>query len=770
MKLKPRRTRAERTLPADIYVPLVDSLFKEGRTLLVGSIFVVGSVLATWIKTGEPLLLACAVALSVVAAARGLFMRAYARAKPTILTTQKARKWEYAYVVGAATSVGLLGSWCFIAFSHTNDPFAHLISFSMTIGYVIGVFGRNFGSPKFVMVQILCAWIPMTAALLLYGNAYHWFFAALLVPFFMAVKFVADRLRTTLLDAIIATRDISGLAMRFDAALSNMPHGICMFDQKGCILVANKRMGQLLNLPLDLDVKGWPARRLVRSCLKAGSMAVGDAKRIIRNIVQKRAGGANEMIFGTRNGRTLAITFQPMDNGGVVALLQDITERKQAEDTINHMARFDALTDLPNRNLLQQRLEGAFAKNGGIEPCAVHFIDLDHFKQVNDTLGHSRGDILLQAVARRLGAILRGSDMAARFGGDEFVVLQFPVESPAEVSALAGRIVKELGRPYIIDGHEVVIGASIGVALLPRDGDDIDQLLKNADMALYRAKADNQRGTWRFFKPEMDVEAQARRNLELDLRNAIERDEFEIHYQPIVDLKSGQITAFEALLRWPHPERGLVSAAEFIAIAEETGAIVELGNRVLRKACRECATWPEHINVAVNMSPLQFSRSDVPEIVRKTLAETGLPAHRLEIEITESALLQITSGTRAALQTLQLLGVKLSLDDFGTGYSSLSYLHSFPLHKVKIDRSFLEGLSVRHRSLTLLRGVTRLSAELGLRVTVEGIETRDQLDLITRDGFVHEGQGYLFSKPVAASTIPKLIYAFNRNQNMEQVA
>lgn len=768
MKFIPREPREARDLPADIYVPLVDSLYKEGRTLLVGSIFVVGSVLATYWKTGEPLLLACAAALALVACVRGLFMHAYTKVKPAIQTNSQARKWEYGYVAGATTSVALLGAWCFIAFSQTSDPFAHLISFSMTIAYVIGVFGRNFGSPKFVMMQIICAWIPMTAALLLYGDAYHWFFAVLLVPFFMAVKFISDRLRTTLLDAIVATRDISGLAMRFDAALSNMPHGICMFDHTGCILVANKRMGQILDLPSSLDVKGWPARRLVRSCLKAGTIGVKDAKRIVRNIVTRRPGVTNELIVETRNARTLAITFQPMDNGGVVALLQDITERKQAENTIKRMARFDALTELPNRNLLHQRLEDAFANEGRPEACAVHFIDLDHFKQVNDTLGHSRGDFLLQAVAKRLCAILRSNDMAARFGGDEFVVLQIPVESPAEVSALAGRIVKELSRPYIIDGHEIVIGASIGVAMLPRDGSNIEQLLKNADMALYRAKADNHRGTWRFFKPEMDVQAQARRNLEMDLRNAIERDEFEVHYQPIIDLKSGEVTTFEALLRWPHPERGLVSAKDFISIAEETGAIVELGNRVLRSACEECVNWPEHINVAVNMSPLQFTRSDVPEIVRQTLSETGLSAHRLEIEITESALLQITSGTRAALQTLQLLGVKISLDDFGTGYSSLSYLHSFPLHKVKIDRSFIQDIDVRKRSLTLLHGVTRLSAELGLRVTVEGIETRDQLALITRDGYVHEGQGFLFGKPVSANAIPKLLYGFP--QSMEQVA
>jgi predicted signal transduction protein with EAL and GGDEF domain len=313
----------------------------------------------------------------------------------------------------------------------------------------------------------------------------------------------------------------------------------------------------------------------------------------------------------------------------------------------------------------------------------------------------------------------------------------------------------------------VVIGASIGIAMAPSDGNDADLLLKNADMALYRAKSDGRAG-WRFFEPDMDVKAQARRNLELDLRNALATEAFEVYYQPLLNLKTMRISTCEALVRWPHPERGLVSPGDFIPIAEEMGLIVELGNIILRKACAECSRWPAEVRVAVNLSPIQFRRGNVVSTVREALAASGLPASRLELEITESVLLQDTEATRASLEQLRDLGVRISLDDFGTGYSSLSYLHSFPLHKVKIDRSFLQDIEGNDRSLTLLRGVARLSAELGLSVVQEGIETERQLALITRDHSIDEAQGYLFSRPIPSRDIRKLLYS--RASLMEKVA
>jgi diguanylate cyclase (GGDEF)-like protein len=457
------------------------------------------------------------------------------------------------------------------------------------------------------------------------------------------------------------------------------------------------------------------------------------------------------------NERTLEFTVQPMENGGMVVLVEDITERKIAEAKINHLARFDPLTGLPNRTVLRDRMERALSEWRPDNMCAIHFIDLDQFKQVNDTLGHTRGDILLEAVADRLKDSIRDADVISRFGGDEFVILQAPIKSLEESEALATRVLNVLGGTYDLDGHKVEVTASIGIAIA-KNRIDPDQFLRNADLALYQAKAEG-RGTWRWFEAKMEANAQARRTLEFDLRTAIKSEAFELYYQPLFNLKTRRIEACEALLRWPHHARGMVSPAEFIPVAEEMGLIIEIGNQVLYNACLECRRWPGDTAVTVNLSSIQFDRSNVPALVRETLAATNLPAHRLELEITESTLLQNTKRTRADLQQLAESGVRISLDDFGTAYSSLSYLHSFPLHKVKIDQSFLQGLGDDERRVTLLRGITRLSAQLGLRVVVEGVETEEQLELLAGEDSIDEVQGYLLCRPMPAADLRKLLYA-----------
>jgi predicted signal transduction protein with EAL and GGDEF domain len=345
----------------------------------------------------------------------------------------------------------------------------------------------------------------------------------------------------------------------------------------------------------------------------------------------------------------------------------------------------------------------------------------------------------------------------ARFGGDEFVVFQRNIDSAEDAASLARRIVSRLSERYEVDQHLVEIGASVGIALTPPGGASADTLLKNADMALYRAKAGG-RGTFCFFRDEMAQTVEARRVLELDLRQALAHEEFELHYQPLVNLKTGRISTCEALLRWNHPTRGAVSPADIIPVVEDMGLIVDLGRWILRKACMECMKWPEGVSVAVNFSPQQFHQRDVMSEIRYALEASGLPAHRLEIEITESSLLRNTQWTLDVFAQLRSAGVRISLDDFGTGYSSLSYLHNFPLQKVKIDRSFLEGIG-NDRPLTLLRGVARLSADLGMSVVVEGVETNEQLELISADGAVTEVQGYVFSPPVPAQQIRQLVTA-----------
>jgi diguanylate cyclase (GGDEF)-like protein len=440
-----------------------------------------------------------------------------------------------------------------------------------------------------------------------------------------------------------------------------------------------------------------------------------------------------------------------------VVLFEDITDRRIAEAKINQLARYDSLTGLPNRALFRDQMDAAVTnlRRGG--SFAMHFIDLDEFKEVNDTLGHPCGDELLCAVADRLRAAVRGTDIVSRFGGDEFAVLQNPLGHPKEAAALAERIVAELGQPFQISGHEVVIGASVGIALAPRDGTDADLLLKNADMALYRAKSDGRRA-WRFFEQGMDVLAQARRSLQIDLRNAIAGNALTVHYQPLFNLHSKRISTCEALLRWPHPVRGMVSPSEFIPLAEEMGLIGEIGNFVLREACKECARWPADVRVAVNVSAIQFRRGNLADAIRQALEAAALSADRLEIEITESVFLNDTELTRHWLDELRGMGVRISLDDFGTGYSSLSYLHSYPLNKIKIDRSFLQGLGTDSRPLNLLHGVARLSADLGMIVAVEGIETEEQLRLVAREKSVEEVQGFLIGAAMPGGELRSMLF------------
>jgi diguanylate cyclase (GGDEF)-like protein len=391
------------------------------------------------------------------------------------------------------------------------------------------------------------------------------------------------------------------------------------------------------------------------------------------------------------------------------------------------------------------------------DKVAVLFLGLDNFKAVNDTLGHGVGDKLLRGVARRLRSSLREEDAIARLSSDEFAMVQTGINRPEDTVLLARRLLEAIGEPYLLDGHSVVIGASIGIAIAPSDGDESERLLKNADMALSRAKNDS-RGTFSFFESGMDARAQSRRKIEIDLRAAIQGDMLRPHYQPLIDLKSGRITGFEALVRWPHPERGMISPAEFIPVAEDTGLINVLGAQILRRACAEAAQWPDNVRVAVNLSPLQFRVGNLLSIVVDALKQSGLPAKRLELEITETLLLEKSSQVLATLHALRALGVRISMDDFGTGYSSLSYLRSFPFDKIKIDQSFVRGVGANRDAQAIVRSIISLGMGLGVTITAEGVETEDELACLRAEG-CDEAQGFLFSKARPNVEIVELLHA-----------
>ena len=542
---------------------------------------------------------------------------------------------------------------------------------------------------------------------------------------------------------------------RFNAAVNNMPLGFCMVDDDQRLVTTNKRFGEIYGLPPNMILPGTPLRTSLE--YRAANGHFGDdigPDFVEQRLASARAPGPWHVIRTTRDGRTISVLHQPLPGGGSLSTHEDITERRHAEAQIAHMAHYDALTDLPNRFLFREHLLKAL-ESVDRGKLAVLCIDLDRFKAVNDTLGHPIGDALLRAAGDRLQASARPTDLVARLGGDEFAIVQAGTEQPFGATALATRLIAEIAKPFELDGHQAVIGASVGISIAPNDGSDPDTLLKNADLALYRAKSDG-RDSCRFFEPDMDARMRARRTMEIDLRRALALEEFEVYYQPLVTLKSEKISGFEALLRWHHPERGMVAPMEFIPVAEEIGLIGQIGAWVLKRACLEAAKWPDDINIAVNVSPAQFRRRAVVLDVIAALGASGLAAHRLEVEITEAVLLQDTESTVGVLDELHNLGVRISMDDFGTGYSSLAYLQKFPFDKIKIDRMFVKNLSERPQSIAIIRAVTAMSVSLGMKTTAEGVETEEELQTLTEEGCT-EVQGYLFSKPVPAAQAALLL-------------
>jgi diguanylate cyclase (GGDEF)-like protein len=560
-----------------------------------------------------------------------------------------------------------------------------------------------------------------------------------------------------------AAEELSEQYRLFDIALNNMTHGLCMFDGDMRIIVCNKRYYDMFGLSPEVIKPG----KTVYDVL-AHSVALGNYRHLNLTVedlygpyVKMLQAGDTVIHRHLADGRVVKITHQRMTAGGWVAVYEDVTERHRAEEHIAHMARHDALTDLPNRVLLREKMaEGLARVEAEAESMAVFYLDLDNFKAINDTLGHPIGDKLLGTIAERVRGAVGAGDTVARLGGDEFAVLHCNANARA-AETLARRLVEIVSEPVVIDGQEINTGVSIGVAMAPGDGTAADHLMKCADLALYRAKAEG-RATFRFFEPDMDACIQARHALEVDLRRALTAGEFSLAYQPQINLATNELVAMEALLRWTHGERGAVPPSEFIPLAEEIGLIVPLGEWVLREACQEAARWPDAIKVAVNLSPVQFRNRGLVAMVTHALAAARLAPHRLELEITEAVLLQDDEAIVSMLHQLRALGVRISMDDFGTGYSSLSYLRSFPFDKIKIDRSFIKDIERNRDSASIIRAIAGLGASLGIETTAEGIETEEQLELVRRAGCT-EMQGYLVSRPVPACELADLIARFRRD-------
>ncbi len=763
--------KADAELSAEIRAALIESLFAPISSLIVGAVggAIVGALVAA--RIGNFWIMANSIAILAVGMLRVASALLYRKCKNSNRVAA-TKLWERIYEYGAWGFSGLLGLLCWLTIIQTEDVSLQLAVTATSIGYAAAISGRNAGRPLIAIGQLTLCTLPMAIALLIYPDWIHKTLGVVSLLFIYGMMDITLSIRDTIIQALTMTRKEAALAARFeeqanrfDIALNNMSHGLCMLDEHNRLRVWNKRFIELLHLQNTPIRVGMPVSYLIRHSIRAGNHKSMSVKQVVSELASALQRNEFDQFQISPDGEhTLAVSRRIMSDGGSVVILEDVTERKRAQQRIEHLARFDELTGLANRAQFHDRINEILgAMHRSKKHIAIHLIDLDRFKAINDTLGHPIGDKLLKQVAARLSTEIRPADMITRFGGDEFIVLQTGNPNHRDAKSLAQRLAATLNDPFDIDGHRIDIGASIGVAIAPNDGRDADQLLKKADMALYAAKKLGG-GDHHFFAAEMEEAAQERRALELDLREALAAEQFTLNFQPLIDLRTGRVTTCEALVRWTHPQRGNVSPAMFIPVAEETGLIVALGEWVLNRACVEAATWPNDVKVAVNLSPIQFKDRRLGLQVVSALAKSGLPARRLELEVTERLLLEDNDSTLATMEQLKELGISLSLDDFGTGYSSLNYLRKFPFHKIKIDQSFIRDHGNEREARAIIGAIASLGAGLDKIVVAEGIETEEQRKLVTAQG-VHEGQGYLFGRPMDAQAIrARLEHAVNKVQ------
>ncbi|TIT95050.1 MAG: EAL domain-containing protein [Mesorhizobium sp.] len=746
------RTKTD-NIPVDVYIQFVRSLFDNAHMLVIGaSCHAIVSLMVYW-RNGQSVFLILAAALLGIGVWRYFSLRRFHRSGGEIRDAADATRWEREYILKGSLQGLLLGLFCFISIYVYSDSYAEIGALAITLGSLVTVVGRNYGSPRMVMIFAVTFVGPIAAALILRVDIPYVVLGLLIIPFMFIIKGSADHVRNVLFSAVVGHKQARQLAQRFNRALNTMSHGLVMLGPDGKVVVGNAEAAHLMSLKSPDQLLGRSIHSLLMRGVAGGMLAPKDCRYVEAQLTRAlREGRDRKVLVSFSNGQHFEFSAREGSQDLGVITFEDVTARVEAEEKIRFMARYDNLTGLPNRAYFHELVGELMASGDRDRLCGLAVVDLDDFKSVNDTLGHPVGDGLINAVAERLAAIAGQGITVSRFGGDEFMIFFDRIEDESHLSGLLDLIFADLQGEVDVAGHGLRIQASAGAVLSKVEDTDVDAMIVKADLALYKAK-ELGKNNWRLFEASMDAAFRNRQLMKADLRSAVESKGLRVVYQPIVSMSTMRIASCEALCRWDHPDLGPISPSIFIPLAEEMGIISEISTFVLQAACAECAKWPDQTSVSVNLSAKDFRNHDVIQKVRDALAASGLAAGRLEIEVTETALLDDKSLTRQYIEELKQLGVRIALDDFGTGYSSLSYLHKLPLDKIKIDRSFLMDVTQNPRSLDLLKGVVDLTRILGLTVTVEGVETFEQLKILLHSVKPDLVQGFLFGAALSASGI-----------------
>ncbi len=706
-------------------------------------------------KTGHWSLWAVTAVFVLIAIGRYITISRFIEAKVEPTDVATAEKWEKIATFWAAFIAFASGVWCVVSFLLVEDTFAELISMTTTVAMMVGIVARNFGLVRMLNVQLIIAVGLLCGSLLFKGDIYYPILGLLLMPMLIGFKVLASDLRSTMLSAVHARVEASRLAAELDTALDTMHHGLAMLDSDGLIAVVNGRAEQVFDSFVPGNWTGRSFAALIAAAASRGSIPQRSAEQLMQVVSGQRGG---KVILKLANSRFSEVTVSARQ-GRVVLLFEDITERVRAEERINFMAHYDALTGLPNRAHFTQQVAADLERRRTDAPgemAMLMIVDIDDFKHVNDTAGHLVGDRLLVEAADRLKGAMGMSGLVARLGGDEFIVYRSGDVGPEDAALDSGAILAAFQTPFSIMGESLSTNVSIGIVTSTDPDDDLDGMMTRADLALYKAKGDG-KAQAQLFHDEMDTAYRYRQRLKAELKLAVESEALTLVYQPLIDLKTRRVVACEALARWTHPQLGSIPPSLFIPVAEETGLISDITRWVLKTAAAECMNWAPDISVSVNVSARDFRNADVEAMVLDALKSSVLAPERLEVEVTETALIEEKETATKILSALGKRGIGIALDDFGTGYSSLSYLQALPFTKLKVDRSFVMDIASNPRSLKLLSNVAQLGKDINLTVTAEGVETEEQLALIQAHTRVDQIQGYLFGVPLPRREVAELI-------------